>query len=398
MKKGIRNFLGIGAVTGLVLAGCGGKNVYQPPPPPAVTVSRPVVQSVTDYLDLTGNTQAIYTVQLRARVEGYLEKILFNDGDPVKKGQLLFVIQQNTYQARLQQATANIMAQQATLQHAEIEYARYSSLVKQRAASQTDVDQWRYQRDSAQAGVLSAQAARDLARLDLDYTRVTAPFDGRMDRHLVDAGNLVGAGQSTLLAAINQIDPIYVYFTVNERDLLHMMGHTRTSLSETQSKNVPVYAGLVTETGYPHEGRLDFAAISVSPTTGTLLLRGILPNPDGRIIPGLYARVRIPFATERSALLVPDAALGFDQQGEYVLVVGDHDVVQRRGVTPGAQIEGFCVIEKGLRSTDRVVIEGLLRAVPGRPVTPELRPVRGPATRPAPAASGPTSRQGSTRQ
>ena len=176
----------------LLAAACEKKAVFAPPPP-KVTASQPVRQNVTDYLELTGNTQAVNTVQLVARVEGYLEKVLFRDGEMVKKDQLLFLIQQNTYFAQLQQAEGNVLTQKALLDHAKTEFARYTNLYNQKAASDTDVENWRYQRDSAQAALLTAEAQRDLARLKLGYTSVTAPFDGRIDRRLVDPGNLVGS-------------------------------------------------------------------------------------------------------------------------------------------------------------------------------------------------------------
>jgi RND family efflux transporter MFP subunit len=355
----------------LSLAACGEKGGYAPPPAPKVTVAQPLKRTVTDYLDFSGNTQAINTVQLRARVEGYLDKVLFKDGDRVKKGQLLFLIQQNTYQSKLQQAQADILTQKAKLFHAQTELTRYSKLLQQKAASQTDVDQWLYERDAAKAALLNAEAQRDLAKLDLDYTRVTAPFDGRIDRRLKDPGNLVGSGESTVLSEVNQIDPIYIYFTINERDLLHLMAGTRLSPAAASKKKWPVFFGLANETGYPHQGRLDFAAISVTPTTGTLLLRGVSPNPKGMIMPGLFARVRVPVAENKAALVLPQQALGFDQQGPYVLVIDEKNVVARRAVTTGAETDGFRVIEAGLKGDEWVVVEGVIKAIPGRPVTPE---------------------------
>ena len=218
----------------LVIPACGERNVYAPPPPPKVTVSQPVLRSVVDHLEFTGNTQAINTVELRARVQGYLEKVYFKDGDTVKKGQRLFLIQQDTYQAQLKQAEAQILQQKANLEHATLETDRYTRLVQRQAASQTDLDNWRFQRDAFQAAVMAAEANRDLAKLNLDYTMVTAPFDGRIGRRLVDPGNLVGAGEFTSLARVNQINPLYVYFTISERELLRVVGETDISAAEAE--------------------------------------------------------------------------------------------------------------------------------------------------------------------
>jgi RND family efflux transporter MFP subunit len=357
---------------------CGEKSAYVPPPPPQVTVSQPQKRPVTEYLELTGNTQAINTVQLRARVEGYLEKVFFQDGDRVKKGQLLFLIQQNTYQAKLQQAKADLLSQKARLFQAQTEFTRYSKLLKEKAASQVDVDQWLYNRDAAKAALLAAEAQRDLAQLNLDYTRVASPFDGRIDRRLRDPGNLVGSGESTVLADVNQIAPIYIYFTVNERDLLRLMGGTRLSPEEASKKKWPMSFGLANEKGYPHEGLLDFAAISVTPTTGTLLLRGIFPNTEGKVMPGLFARVRMPVGEKKAALVVPAQAIGYDQLGPYVLVVNEKKVVERRTVTLGAEVSGLRVIEDGLQGDEWVVVEGVIKAIPGRTVNPEKSEIKPP--------------------
>jgi RND family efflux transporter MFP subunit len=362
---------GVGLGLLLTLIACGERNAYKPPPPPQVTVARPERRLVTDYLEFTGNTQAINTVTLRARVQGFLEKVFFQDGDRVKKGQLLFLIQPNTYEDQLKLAEAQILQQEANNRYALIQVARYTKLVQQKAGAQADLDNWRFQRDSSQAQVLGAKANRDLAALNLGYTKVTAPFDGRIDRRLVDPGNLVGAGEVTPLAQINQIDPIYVYFTINEADLLRVMGQTGKLPGEAGKNKVPLDLGLGNETGYPHRGYSDFAAISVTSTTGTLLLRGVFPNPDFKILPGLYARIRGPLmGLEKESWLVPEVTIGYDQLGSYVLVVGENNVVERRAVKVGAQVESRRVIETGLSGNEKVITIGLLRAIPGKPVTP----------------------------
>ena len=363
-------------------AGCKEQPKPQPPPPPKVTVAQPVQQTVTDSLDLTGNTQAIYTVQLVARVVGYLEKVLFQDGQRVKKGQPLFVIQQNTYQDNLRQAEAAILQYRAQLQWTESQLDRYSNLIQHNAAARSDVENWKFQRDTAVANLRAAEAQRDLAKLNLDYTLVTAPFDGRMDRRLVDPGNLVGSGGSTVLAQINQIDPLYVYFNISDLDLARLLKVTRGIPGSTDGRKWPVHAGLPSEDGYPHQGYLDFAAINLTTTTGTLLMRGVLPNTDGKILPGLYTRVRVPLE-QRSAMLVPEVAVGHDQQGDYLLVVNDKNVVERRGVTTGPSVESRRVIATGLTGGEWIVVNGVLKAAPGRPVTPEREGAPGSEARPS---------------
>lgn len=370
------------ALAASIAGGCRSAPNVSPPPPPSVTVAHPVAEAVADYLDFTGNTAAINAVTLVARVEGYLEKIHFTDGALVRKGQVLFTIQQDQYKAQLQQAQANVAAQKAALWHGTVEFARYSGLLKQDAATQTEVDQWHYKRDAAAADLLAAEAQVELAKLNLSYTTVTAPFDGRIGRHLVDPGNLVGTmGKQTPLAEINQINPIYVYFTINERDLLRIIHRNKVTPGEIQSsaRVVPVYFGLSNEEGYPHEGRLDFASISVNPTTGTLQLRGIFPNSELTILPGLFVRVRVKALQKRSALLVPGDALNFDQQGEYVLVVNDKNVVERRSVKTSFQIGDMMVVDSGITPVEWIVVEGSLQAIPGREVSPQRSTLKAPS-------------------
>ncbi len=381
---------GLFCVVLLGLVACENRSTPVQPPPPKVTVSKPIRQEVTDSLEFTGKTQAVNTVQLVARVEGYLEEVFFHDGEHVKKGQLLFQIQQDTYVAMLKQAEGNVLAQKARVDRARIEFARNSDLYRQKAGAQTDVENWRFQLDSAQAGLMAAEAQRDLAKLNLDYTSITAPFDGRVDRRLVDPGNLVGPGGNTgnaasaagtaagtLLAQMTQVDPIYVYFNVSETEVSAWPGLSERSGVRGNNAIYPISMGLADEDGYPHTGHLDFASPSVSSTTGTLLMRGVVPNPEGNILPGQYARVRVPVGKATSAILVPKVAIGFDQGGDYVLVVNERNLVERRNVKTGASHGDLYVIKSGLDGDERVIVKGLLRAIPGRKVTPEQQPVEG---------------------
>ena len=234
-----------------------------------------------------------------------------------------------------------------------------------------DVDTWRANRDQAQAGLLGAQAQLDLAQINLGYTPVAAPFDGRMGRHQIDAGNLVGTGgQDTVLAEINRIDPIYAYFTINERELLADPGAARRRAGPAARTRSWSWAR-PDDQGYPVPGKLDFAAITLTPGTGTLELRGIFPNPEYRLLPGLFVRIRAPLEETPKAILVPEAVIGHDQAGPYVLTVDKDDAVVRSGIELGQLVGVERVVTKGLDATARVIVDGLQRAVPGRKVTPK---------------------------
>ncbi len=310
----------------------------------------------------------------------------------MKKNQLLFLIQQDTYFALLRQAEGNVLNQKALLDHAKIECARYTKLYEQKAAADTDVENWRYQRDTAQAGLISAEAQRDLAKLNLGYTWVAAPFTGHIDRRLVDPGNLVGSSaSSTVLAEFTQIDPLYVYFTIAETaippDIRDSSASSfKSSKSAAKAEKVPVFLSLANEEGYPHEGYLDFSASTVTMSTGTLLARGIFPNPDGKMLPGQYARVRLPVGKDKSAILVPQTAVAYDQSGTFVLIVNGDNTVERRNVKTGVRKEYLYAIEEGLNGDEWVVTNGLLKAVPGKPVTPERASPQGTAEKPVQGA------------
>lgn len=350
----------------LALAACdGGDNKYEPPPPPPVTAAHPVAKPAVNYLELTGSASSVNEVDLVARVPGYLQSVNFEDGSVVKKGDLLFVIEPAPYVANVQLAEATLEEQKAQLTRASEEYKRQERLVQQKATSQADLEKWLAERNSAAAAVDQANANLEIAKINLSYTKVAAPFAGRIGRHLVDAGNLVGEPAPTKLATIEQLDPIYVYFNVDEPSVLRIRAAIRERGTDgAKITDVPVYVGLQTDDGYPHEGKIDFVDTGIDPATGTLEVRANLPNSDYILLPGMFVRVRVPTGRSEHALWISDRALGVDQTGHYVLVVNADDVVEQRTVEIGALQDGMRVITKGLAESDWVIVEGLQRATP----------------------------------
>jgi RND family efflux transporter MFP subunit len=362
----------------IALTGCE-QNTFQPPPPPKVDVAVPVQRPVTRYLEATGNTAPIKSVDLVARVQGFLESINYQDGAFVKEGTTLFTIEPQTYKLKLEQAQAAEAGSQASLKQTELDFQRQSDLVARQAVSQATLDTSTANRDNARANLQQAQANTRIADVNYGYTKVTAPFDGVVSAHLVSVGELVGASSPTQLATIVAQDPIYVNFTVNEQDVLRIRAEARRKgLTPADLKQTPVEIGLQTEEGYPHAGKLDYVAPTVNQSTGTLAVRGLIPNADRVLLPGYFVRVRVPIDQEQNALLVPDTALGSDQSGRYVLVVTNENVVEQRKVTTGPVDNGLRVIESGLKPEDRVVIAGLLRSIPGQKVDPQLQKIQQP--------------------
>jgi RND family efflux transporter MFP subunit len=355
------------------------QNSFVPPPPPKVDVGLPVQRPVTRYLEVTGNTAPINTVDLVARVQGVLQSINYQDGTLVKQGTTLFTIEPDTYKLKLEQAQAAEAGAQASVKQAEADYKRQVDLVARQAVSQATLDTSTSSRDNAQANLQQAQANTKIAEVNYSYTNVVAPFDGFVSAHLISVGELVGAASPTQLATIVQLDPIYVNFNVNEQDVLRIRAEAkRRGLTSDDLKQLPIEVGLQTESGYPHKGKLDYAAPTINQSTGTLAVRGVLPNADRVLLPGYYVRVRVPFDQQRDALLVPDVALGSDQSGRYVLVVNGDNVVEQRKVQTGPVEGDLRVIESGLKGDDRVVIAGLLRAIPGQKVDPQLQKIETP--------------------
>ena len=389
-----RKWIGVFGIAALALstAACSEKNEYVAPPPPKVTVVSPVQQPVTRYMQLTGNTAAINNVDLVARVEGFLMSIDYKDGGVVKKGDQLFLIQQDTYQANLDQAKASLASAQAQLTNTQTEYQRQSTLGQQDFSSQAVVDKARANMQQAQASVDSAKANIEIATINLGYTKVLAPFDGVVTRHLADVGQLVGNGAPTKLATIVQMDPIYAYFSVSENQVLKIkQALAARGRTLEQIKEIDINIGLQDEDGYPHKGRLDYVSPEVDPSTGTLLVRAVFDNKNLSLLPGLFARVQVPVQQIPNALLVDDTAIGSAQQGRYVLVIGKDNVVEQKTVTTG-QLQGqYRVIESGLTMDDKVVVGGMQRAIPGAKVDPEVAPTpvipATPAAAPAPTAA-----------
>ncbi|AGK58390.1 RND family efflux transporter MFP subunit [Hyphomicrobium denitrificans 1NES1] len=375
--------IGIGTACGLALAlmlsACGEKNAFVPPPPPKIEVAQPLKQTVTRYLDATGNTAAVNSTTLVARVQGFIQAIKYNDGDLVKAGDVLFIIEQKPYQLSLEQAEAGQSSAVADTKKAEADYKRQVDLAAKNIASQATLDQATAAKDAAVAKQKQSDVDIEQAKLNLSYTEVKAPFDGIVTSREVSLGQLVGAGSPTTLATIVQLDPIYVNFAVSETDVQDIRSSMRANgLTRDDLKKVPIEVGLQSEQGYPHKGTLDYAAPSVTAATGTLMVRGVLPNQDRALLPGYFVRVRVPRAEEPNMLLVPDRVIGSDQSGRYVLVANKDDELEQRKVMLGQQVGDLRVIEKGLKPEDRVVISGLMSVVPGEKIEPVAKTIAAP--------------------
>lgn len=385
-----------GLVLSLALPGCRQPNKFVAPPPPAVTVALPVERTVADTIEFVGTTEPTQIVDLRARVNGYLERILFDDGAVAKAGEPLFQIEQAPYQSVLDAAQAAHQKAMAALALAQSQYRRMEPLRKNGVVTQEELDVQAAQVETSKADVAAAQAAINKAQLDLGYTKIAAPITGRIGRHMVDIGNLIQSG-TTQLAVIQAIDPIYVYFDVSENDLLRFMAMMRNHELPDPEKNPPIlHLGLANEQGFPHEGRLDYRELGINAETGTTKRRGIFPNPGSQLLPGMFVRVQASIGDPKPRLLVEDRAVSSDQRGEFLLVVNEKNVVEYRPVTLGIHVNDLRVVESGIKATDRVIVNGLQRARPGTTVNPESpKAVVAETTKPdgAPAAATPKGAQ-----
>jgi RND family efflux transporter MFP subunit len=358
----------------LLLTACQPQQAAPPPPPPKVTVSQPVVRNVVESDEYTGRLEAVDSVDIRARVNGYLQSVHFTDGAIVKKGTLLFVIDPRPYQAELNRAKAQLEQAIARFERTQKDFARAQQLVKSRAMSQEEVDTRAADQREAQEAVQAARAAVEAVQLNVEFTQVKAPISGRISRHLVTEGNLINGGtaESTLLTRIVSLDPLYGYFDVDERAFLKYTRLWRNGTRPgSREVNIPVVLGLADETGFPHQGHLDFIDNRLDPNTGTMTGRAIFSNADLTLFPGLFARIRLPGSSRYEALLLPDEAIGTDQTQRFAFVVNDQHTVEYRKVTLGPIIGGLRVIRDGLKPEDWVIVNGVQRVRTGARVDPQ---------------------------
>jgi membrane fusion protein, multidrug efflux system len=356
------------------LSGCSGKPAANAgPPPPPVTVAHPLQKTITEWDEYTGRFTAVETVEVRARVSGFIDSVHINEGQMVKQGDLLFVIDQRPFNLAVDQAKADVERAQAKLEIASLDVQRATSLVGSQALTTREFDTRKSTERDAGGQVAGAQAALKQAQLNLEWTEVRAPISGRISDRRVDAGNLITGGQTdaTLLTVIVSIDPIHFIFDGAEADFLRYLrlaaAGARPSSRDVQN---PVSVRLADETEYKHQGRMDFVDNALNPKTGTIRGRAIFDNKDGLLTPGFFGRLRL-FGGEHEALLIPDSAIASDQSRKIVFAVADDGTVSQKLIDLGPIVDGLRVIRSGIAATDRIVIDGLQRARPGQKVTPE---------------------------
>ncbi|WP_420844628.1 efflux RND transporter periplasmic adaptor subunit [Legionella cardiaca] len=343
-------------------------------PTPVVIVQKPKMLEMAEYVTQTGNTVAYNSVNLVARIEGYLDEIKFVDGSIVKKGQELFVIEPQPYKEKLIEAEAQVAVAKAANTYDNAEYARQKQMYRQNATSLKNVEKWLAKAEESKAEISKTVANAKVAAINYSYTHVLAPFDGRIGRHLVDVGNLVGNGKATDLATIEQIDPIYVYFNLNELDLIKLREAAKVrGITVSDINQIPVYVAMQGETGFPHEGKLDFVNTGLNASTGTMEFRALLSNKNYVLLPGLFVQVRIPVTKASPKLTVPDTAVQYDQIGPYLLTVNKDNYVEITRVVLGSLEQGSRAILKGLNAQDSVIVDGLQNATPGNQVAPKMQ-------------------------
>jgi RND family efflux transporter MFP subunit len=363
------------------LAGCKPENKFVPPPPPEISVAVPLKQSVVPYTVITGNTQAFNTVDLVARVEGFLTKQSYEDGAFVKKDAPLFQIDPTTYIAQVKQSEAQVAATQAQLVQAQAEFQRQETLLRQNVTAQNTYDIAKAKRDALLADLDNNKAQLTVAQVNLGYTNVQAPYNGVVTRHLVSVGELVGATAATKLATIVQLDPMYVYFNISEQQILQIRTNLKEKrLSLEELAKIPLDIGLMDEEGFPHKGHLNYVSPEIDPTTGTVQVRGLFDNPNRDLLPGFFVRVRVPLGLgAQDVVVVPNRVVAEDQAGQYVLTVNKDNIVEQKRVKTGQLLVGdLREVTSGLAADDRVVLTTSGRAVPGGKVVPKPTTLQAP--------------------
>jgi RND family efflux transporter MFP subunit len=373
-----------------LLAACGeGAPKQAAPPPPAVTVAKPIKQSVTDYDEYVGRFIAVDSVEIRARVSGYLEKVQFKDGEIVKQGDLLFAIDRRPFEATLAQARANLAQARANLSFATSDLARAAQLVRDRTITEQTFDQRTQAKSVAEASVAAQEAAVRQAELDLQFTELKAPVTGRIGDRRVSEGNLVTGGtggNTTLLATIVSIDPIRFEFTFDEASFLRYerLGKEGKDIA-SRGGSGDVSIKLIDEAEFSHQGKMDFVDNMIDRASGTIRGRAVLANPNGVFTPGMFGRVRVPASLAYEALLLPDTSIGSEQVRKFVLALDGDNVARIKYVTPGQLVGNQRVIKDGVGPDDRVIVNGLMRARPGAKVTPQEQAAQ-------PAQAGPQAK------
>ncbi len=360
------------AVIAMLLASCDNSAAQNAAPQaPAVSAAEVVVKSISQWDSFNGRIEAVESVQLRPRVSGYIEKVNYTDGQEVKKGEVLFTIDDRTYRGALEQAQATLARAKTQASLARSEASRTDKLIHTNVVSREEWEQRRSAATQAQADIQAAQAAVDAAQLNLDFTKVTAPIDGRASRALITSGNHVTAGDSaSVQTTVVSPKTVYVYFDVDESTYLHYQNLARSGQGAASNHlALPVEIGLVGEDGYPHQGKVDFLDNQLTPSTGTIRMRALLDNTQRQFIPGLFARVRLPGSAEFQATLIDDKAVLTDQDRKYVYIVDKDGKAQRRDIKPGRQAAGLRIVQQGLNPGDKVIVEGLQKVfMPGMPV------------------------------
>ena len=373
----------------LAMVGCGSKAADNAegagmPPPPEVSVATVLSKEVRQWDEFTGRVVAVETVELRPRVSGYVERVAFKEGQEVRKGDLLFVIDQRPYQAALDRALAGLERARSEARLAQTQDARAQALIEVKAISREEFETRKAATAQGNAGVHAAEAAVASARLDLQFTQVRSPIDGRAGRAMVTTGNLAQA-DGTLLTTVVSLDPVHVYFEGDEQSYLRYNELARKG--ERDDSRNPVRVGLANEQGYPHQGTVDFVDNQVDPRTGTIRARAVLRNPDRVFTPGLFARVQLQGSGQFKAMLIDDKAVLTDQDRKYVYVLGPHNAAVRKDVVLGRMIDGLRVVESGLTAKDKVIVHGVQKVFfPGMPVAPKQIAMGAPA--PAPQVAG----------